>query len=464
MHKLPIYFTMAICACLAFTSQAFATADITLNRDPAPPQQVTNDGSGQIAYEFALNFDSNPDRAVVTVYRPNGTKLPTVPYDLEGSTSPVDFSGVIPIPAGSPAGTYNISVDYYTDTDIDGPNANACMASPNNTPKSPNACIEDSAIVNFLVTSQPSVILTKFQDLNRDGSRQAGEPTLSGWTFDLTNAAGAPVAGSPFVTDSTGRIVLSGLTVGTTYTFTEHVQAGWEVVGNASQSFVAQGGQTVAIGFANSLIDMCNNIPGAQSTVPAGYTQVNGDCIVIIDVCDNIPGNQSSVPAGMIQSGASCVPPPVDVCTNIPGNQTTVPAGMNQTGTVCQTPPPLDVCSNLPGAQQTAPADYTRTGTICSPIIHGSAKLASKVGCVTGRFTASVRGTQVATITFYVDGHKVKTVKGSAGSLNVIASKYKIGVHRITAVVTFTASSYTAPRTLKSTFFRCAPPKPAFTG
>ncbi len=95
-------------------------------------------------------------------------------------------------------------------------------------------------------------------------------------------------------------------------------------------------------------VDLCPNIAGVQTTLPAGMTvDGSGNCItppVIVDLCTNLAGVQETVPAGMEKDtqGATpgiCTTPVVDQCPNIAGTQATVPAGMtvNASGN-CVTP------------------------------------------------------------------------------------------------------------------------------
>jgi hypothetical protein len=72
-------------------------------------------------------------------------------------------------------------------------------------------------------------------------------------------------------------------------------------------------------------IDVCPNLEGAQATVPAGYTLVGGLCVVVPP-----PPALCTDPSALNFGGlAPCAyaPPPTDVCANIDGIQTTVPAG-----------------------------------------------------------------------------------------------------------------------------------------
>jgi hypothetical protein len=100
-------------------------------------------------------------------------------------------------------------------------------------------------------------------------------------------------------------------------------------------------------------------------------------------------------------------------------------------------------------------------------IVSGRAQLRGPSGCVKQAFRARVSGRSIASVTFFVDGRKVKTVRrGSAFSLKVNPAKYGLGRHKVVAVVRFTAESGTKARRLPLTFRRCAQGAvaPRFTG
>jgi hypothetical protein len=95
-------------------------------------------------------------------------------------------------------------------------------------------------------------------------------------------------------------------------------------------------------------------------------------------------------------------------------------------------------------------------------------------GCVRNTFKASLRAKGVATVTFYLDGHKLRTVSARSArrgtitiSLNI--SRLKVGAHRLMAKITMarTASSGKQVRASRSlTFVHCASAavRPKFTG
>ena len=58
--------------------------------------------------------------------------------------------------------------------------------------------------------------------------------------------------------------------------------------------------------------DVCNNIAGAQASIPVGMISNGSGGCIFPDVCPNIAGNQASVPPGMIIDvlGNCAIPPP----------------------------------------------------------------------------------------------------------------------------------------------------------
>jgi uncharacterized repeat protein (TIGR01451 family) len=136
--------------------------------------------------------------------------------------------------------------------------------------------------------------------------------------------------------------------------------------------------------------------------------------------------------------------------------------------TTLLTQPPAQPAS--PAAPAPAPPVVVVSPTnIVSP---GSARLQGVHGCAAGtkpaRFTVS--GSRVASVTFYLDGRKVKTLTrpnaNGAYRLTLSIRQLRPGAHRVEARVRFTAASKTAPKRFRMSFDRCAAPKvqPKFTG
>jgi hypothetical protein len=104
-------------------------------------------------------------------------------------------------------------------------------------------------------------------------------------------------------------------------------------------------------------------------------------------------------------------------------------------------------------------------------IVSGTARLRGPSGCVKGPFTATVRGSRIARVTFFVDGKRFKRItaptgEGSTFTVSINPRGRGFGVHRVTARVEFVTASQTAARTLRLSFQRCKKQvvKPRFTG
>ena len=103
-------------------------------------------------------------------------------------------------------------------------------------------------------------------------------------------------------------------------------------------------------------------------------------------------------------------------------------------------------------------------------IAPGNAKLLAPTGCVAKAFNARVSGQNVAKVVFVLDGKKIKTLSkpnsGTRFQVRVNPAKMKIGVHRISATVTFKAITKKAAQTFRISFQRCAKKlaAPRFTG
>ena len=98
----------------------------------------------------------------------------------------------------------------------------------------------------------------------------------------------------------------------------------------------------------------------------------------------------------------------------------------------------------------------------------GSAHAAGVRGCVaqTG-YLASVRGSSIASVTFTLDGHKVKTLLKSTHGAFALRIGLRAGSkHHLSIHVVFTASSKTPSKTIHQTLARCAARtvSPRFTG
>lgn len=142
---------------------------------------------------------------------------------------------------------------------------------------------------------------------------------------------------------------------------------------NSADFQLATPRQTYSSGSLYEIQDMCTNLIGIQTAVPAGYVgEVDGICSPPpVDVCSNIDGVQTSLPPNyLFDSEERCQ---ADQCLNIQGLQQIVSDGMDvDTLGVCT---PHDECTNLPGLQPRIPVSFIQLGdgschfSVLSPII-----------------------------------------------------------------------------------------------
>ena len=107
-------------------------------------------------------------------------------------------------------------------------------------------------------------------------------------------------------------------------------------------------------------------------------------------------------------------------------------------------------------------------GELPEEVISGRAALRGPSGCVKQAFRARVSGREIASVTFFLDGKRIKRLTGerSVYSVKIRPNSLQFGRHRVVARVQFTAESETASRRLPLTFRRCGrgAVAPRFTG
>ena len=118
-----------------------------------------------------------------------------------------------------------------------------------------------------------------------------------------------------------------------------------------------------------------------------------------------------------------------------------------------------------PPATQPAPAQPAP-----APLaLHGSAKLRTSQGCLAeNRAQASVNGTQIESVAFFVDGRKVRTVfapdESGRFTFTMSCSRLGFGTHRARATVAFKSGVSPTSRTLVFQITRSRPVRPQFAG
>jgi len=101
-------------------------------------------------------------------------------------------------------------------------------------------------------------VVTKYNDLNANKTRDTNEPALSGWTFTVKDASGATVGS--VATDANGNATFSNVAFGT-YTVTETLKAGWTSTdpgGATPTKTVTISAATTTVLFGNAQIKLPN--------------------------------------------------------------------------------------------------------------------------------------------------------------------------------------------------------------
>ena len=112
-------------------------------------------------------------------------------------------------------------------------------------------------------------------------------------------------------------------------------------------------------------------------------------------------------------------------------------------------------------------------GSVLASALASAPRLTAPQGCVRNRFQVSVRAAGVHSVTFFVDGHKLKTLTSKNAhkgllSIQIDPAKWKLGPHRLVAKITMAApaagKARTASRTARLVRCRAAVLTPKFTG
>jgi hypothetical protein len=100
--------------------------------------------------------------------------------------------------------------------------------------------------------------------------------------------------------------------------------------------------------------------------------------------------------------------------------------------------------------------------------VSGGATAHGPVGCIARSTPVYVKGTLIKSATFYLDGHKLKSVlaadKQGRYGVKIASSKLGFGAHRVKVQVVFTAASQTKSIVLHAAIVRCRLVQPKFTG
>jgi protocatechuate 3,4-dioxygenase beta subunit len=280
---------------------------VRVNDDPV--------GNGKSQFNPAIALDQTTGNVAVTWYdtRNSGTANNTTQVfgtvSLDGG---VTFLSNVQISAGTSnghAGDPGFDYGDYDTMDFShGVFYRSWADNSNSSGDNPNGTLHGLNIYTAKVAVGASISGTVFNDLNGDGTRQADEPGLAGWTVFLDlNHDGTLDPGDPStVTGPLGAYTFGNLDPGT-YTVREVVQDGWAQTAPDSGSYdvTIVDSTTIVTGqdFGNTLLNPSSISGVVFHDLHATGTQDDGDpglsgWTVFLDVNNNgvlDPGERSTV-------------------------------------------------------------------------------------------------------------------------------------------------------------------------
>jgi uncharacterized repeat protein (TIGR01451 family) len=454
---------------ITLTQDSTVTCTITNTRKTAQirVKKIVVDPSGASAGDrFGLSIDDN----VVVPQAQNGS---TSDY----MTVPISSTHSVSEAAGN--ATTDLS-NYASSIACD----NEAGSSAQSTSLSDIPLLQNEQ-VTCTITNQRRAIAVK-----KSGPDTAFNGDTLTFTYQVTNPGGAPLHDVTVTDDKCSPVTLSSkngdstpdtLDPGDTWTFTCSMPAPTTKKGDPAMVNTATATGTDSQGNTVTAQDQHTTrfLHPAVAIDKSGPATANaGDLITYTLVITN-PGDVGFPATQTIVTDDLCQAPPALQSKNGDATPDSFDPGDSWTYTCqVQTQPGQNsvhntgtVTGTVQGHSATANDDATTTlaNQGVSPVRIGSAKLRGSQGCIArNQARASVSGALIASVTFYVDGRKVKTLhkptSGSTYTLTVNGKKLRYGAHKVKAVVTFQSGVTPAKKTLSLTFTRCRPATPKFTG
>jgi hypothetical protein len=272
-------------------------AGIDIQRNPAPPQAVINDGTGVENTSFTVTFATTPDYVLWRIRNAGGVYARCIFYDisgfytedwetailspdncygisdrtyvsLAGATSPISQSPSWTVPNGINQGVYYINVAFYNQ----------------------DYGYENSAETSFYVANAlGTLVVRKYGDSNSNGVWDTGEDGLSGWVLKWINPLGVSESR---ISPANGIRVFNNVPAGDYNNFSENPKANWvQSTPSAGYGATLPPGGTLTVTFGNVNTDMrCDSLApvslsgpyhnGSQITYHLSYSKLFNDLAV----------------------------------------------------------------------------------------------------------------------------------------------------------------------------------------
>lgn len=208
---------VALVVALAVPAVASAIG-ISLDRSPAPPSAVQR-GVGSETVNFTITYQTVAANWALRFSDPSLNVVGQETLSVAGQPSPINGQRSFSPSATAPLGRYRATVDFF----------------------SSGNSLESSALVVFDVADQLGTLqLVKFEDVNGNGVREAGEPGVPGWSFRLTNPQGN---GSVVSTGADGTVTVPSVPAGV-WTVEEILDPLWAAITPVSGQVTVPAGGT----------------------------------------------------------------------------------------------------------------------------------------------------------------------------------------------------------------------------
>jgi hypothetical protein len=324
----------------------------------------------------------------------------------------------------------------------------------------PGGTFTFTVVVSNPSSDDPITIRTLTDNIYGDLATRAG--STCGALIGVTLAPGATSAPCTFTGQFTGN---AGASQTDTVTVGGTDSHGFPAQATAMATVTLTPVNAPMIGVTKVASPLSRNAPGGTFTFTVAVSNPSTTTPVTINqLVDNIYGNLAT------RAGSTCGA--LIGVTLAPG-ATSAPcsfsgpfsgsSGASQTDTVT-------VTGSNNGATVSATAQATVKLTAPGAAAVSPVSLHAPAACVTKTFTVYVTGTSIATVVYYLDGHRIKTVSkhDSHGHFSLTVSPAPLGkgkTHHLTAVVEPVPHSGQPLRTVRRTFAVCgAPVLPRFTG
>ena len=204
-----------------------ASADV-INVEPHLLETASNDGTGQVTVTWNYPYENYTVMDYNLLISINGilVKPSPITYSVgdttKGQYSPLKGKYVWNVPSGQPEGLYQAELQFRTKE---------------------AGIVQGGIYWRFRIAKhQGTLIISKYEDLNRNGARDPNEKGLRDWQFQVVSPSNDSYT---YTTKEDGNITIDKAAVGT-YKIKEIEQPGYNITENTPEVYVSENATAVA--------------------------------------------------------------------------------------------------------------------------------------------------------------------------------------------------------------------------